>query len=126
MPDPFKIYVNNVTGDDIRNSGLRENQPVQTADTAFNLVPEQWRVPVEIIFFPTGEPYRIATDTIYLGTPIGTEAASLVIRAHGTNERDRYRRIIELTAISGTANDLLFRSEFAEDALLGATIGRVS
>lgn len=133
MPEaPTQIYVDNTLppGSD-SNDGLAPGPfnpatghgAVATADRAFGLLPPFWKGSAEIIFAPTNNPYLITKEAIYLGTPIGPDASSLVIRAGGASP---YRRVLEVTARGGTANELVFSGNTGPDALMGCVLGRLT
>ncbi|MBD0369767.1 MAG: hypothetical protein ICV60_02860 [Pyrinomonadaceae bacterium] len=133
MPEaPTRIYVDNTlpaSSDDNDGMDPGPRNPatghgaVASADRAFSLLPSSWKGSAEIIFAPTNTPYEISTEAIYLGTPIGPGASSLVLRPGGDYP---YRRILEVTALGGTADELVFNGTTQEDALMGGVLRRLT
>lgn len=122
MERAIEIYVDNEEGNDHPETSGDQRHPVKTADKAFSLLPDHWTGTAEIIFVPRRDPYFIETDSIYLGTPIGSEASSLVIRADG----DRYSRVREITATGGDRHHITFTGPIEAESLLGHVISRLN
>ena len=122
MERAVEIYVDNIDGNDHPETSGDQRHPVKTADKAFSLLPDHWRGTAEIIFVPRPDPYFIDTDSIYLGSPLGSEASSLVIRADG----ERYNRVREITATGGDSHGLNFQGLVAADSLLGLVVSRLN
>jgi hypothetical protein len=122
MPERIQIYVDNVDGNDHPETAGDQRHPVRTADKAFSLLPDHWTGQAEIIFVPRPSPYDINTDSIYLGTPVGSEASALVIRADGYP----YSRIREVTATGGDAHRIIFDGAVAAESLLGNAVSRLN
>lgn len=124
----WRIYVKNIpgppgatgTGND-ESIGDREH-PVFSADEAFRRLPPFWYGAAEIIFMPTGIPYPIMSDTVYLGTPIGLEAKPLVIRPSDYS----YSEEFTVTASGGSGTNIVLNSElFLPDQFTGYVLSRV-
>lgn len=122
MPERIQIYVDNVDGNDHPATAGDQRHPVRTADKAFSLLPDHWPGQAEIIFVPRPGFYDINTDSIYLGTPVGSEASSLVIRVDGYP----YNRVHEITATAGSAHQIVFEADVTAESLLGLVVSRLN
>lgn len=123
------IYVDD-EGDD-RNDGTHPERdtpsrhgPVRTADRAFSLLPPYWLGSAQIIFKATSEPYTITTDTLYLGTPLGTRASPLIIRG----AYEPHPIFGEVTAISESSggDEIHTAANIPADDLLGLVLRRIT
>jgi hypothetical protein len=122
MQERFQIYVDSEEGNDHPETSGDQRHPVRTADRAFSLLPDHWTGQAEIIFVPRSAPYDISTDSIYLGTPVGSEASSLVIRADGYP----YNRVREITATGGDAHRITFDGSVAAESFIGNVVSRLN
>ena len=122
MPERIQIYVDNVDGNDHPETAGDQRHPVRTADKAFSLLPDHWTGEAEVIFVPRPGPYEINSDSIYLGTPVGSEASSLVIRVDGYP----YNRVHEVTATGGNAHRIIFDGDVAAESLIGYVVSRLN
>jgi len=117
MQDKIEIYVDPHGHNDGNNAGNQQN-PVQTADKAFSMLPPSWRGSAEIIF-AEGE-YSIASDAISIGMPIGPEASPLVIRGP-------YKDLFTITAQAGSnENTVVTTLDIRADDLVGAVLTRLT
>jgi hypothetical protein len=115
----WQIYVDNRRTDpddrDFSGPDLNGNRVchVATADAAFRKLPAVWHGSAEIRFMNPGE-YPVYTDAVYLGTPIGPNAKSLVIRG-GYDEQ-------LVVDTKNTGDDVITRSTLLEDSVIGAVL----
>jgi len=118
MSEDVLIYVDNVAGNN-SNDGT-QRRPVATADEAFSRLPSSWRGRAEITFAPNAIAYPITSGTVYLGTPTGPDASSLVLRGG-------YRDTYPITASGGTEDYLDTAPGFllTDDALIGKVLMRL-
>jgi len=118
MEHDIQIYVDNSGRGRDTHPGTEE-APVMTADEAFRKLPPSWPRRAEIIFAATGTPYEITTGSVYLGTPTGPDASSLVIRGG-------YQDLFTLTAEGGSGDKIITTLEQSADDLIGAVLTRSS
>lgn len=125
MPEDILIYVDNTLGIGNDNNDGTLRRPVHTADEAFSRLPSSWRGRAEIIFKATDTPYPITTSSLYLGTPIGSDASPLVIRGGYMNlmGEDGFARATNASAGDYVDTDL---RRYPLDSLVGSVLRRLS
>jgi|GEM_PF-6779629 len=118
--EDITIHVDNIRGNDAHDG---VHQSVKTADRAFSLLPPSWYGRAEIIFEVTNREYPITTSAVYFGTPVGSEASSLVIRGGYASDED----FPEVIASSGSRVDEINTNlDIPPDRLIGAVLTRLS
>ena len=118
MSEDVLIFVNNEIGNDT-NAGT-SSAPLATADEAFRRLPPVWHRRAEITFANTRRDYRMSSDAVYFGTPIGPDASPLVIRGG-------YEDLFVVRATSGSTGDQIITTiDVPDDELIGAVITRLA
>ncbi|HEX6185039.1 MAG TPA: hypothetical protein VFZ44_14230, partial [Pyrinomonadaceae bacterium] len=123
--EPVRLYVDNShprRSDHDSAAGRRPEHPLATADEAFRRLPPYWRESAEIIFADTGSPYRVTTDAVYFGMPLGPEATPLVIRGGYSDVAG----VLTARDSAGEFVDTLTRLDVRDDELVGAVLKRLS